>query len=129
MGIRPIVSSCKSPTENISQFVDYWLQPHTKPLQSYLKDINKFISEIEQLTIPQNSTMVTINVKSLYTNIPHDEGIKACLVAFINLERTNPQQPPAEILTNLLEIVLKNKTFEFDNKCYNNFTARQWESN
>ena len=30
MGIRPIVSSCESPTENISQFVDYWLQPIMK---------------------------------------------------------------------------------------------------
>ena len=118
MGIHPIVSSCKSPTENISQFVDYWFQPHTKLLQSYLKDTNQFISEIEQLTIPPNATMVTIDVKSLYTNIPHNEGIKACLAAFISLERTNPQQPPAEILTNLLEIVLKNNTFEFDNKCY-----------
>ena len=108
---------CESPTENISQFVDYWLQPHTKLLQSYLKDTNQFISEIEQLTIPLNSTMVTIDVKSLYTNIPHNEGIKACLAAFISLERTNPQQPPAEILTNL-EIVLKNNTFEFNNKCY-----------
>ena len=61
--------------------------------------------------------MVTIDVKSLYTNIPHNEEIKACLAAFISLERTNPQQPPAEILTNL-EIVLKNNTFEFNNKCY-----------
>ena len=118
MGIRPIVSSCESPTENISQFVDYWLQLHTKLSHSYLKDTSQFISEIEQLTIPPNATMVTIDVKSLYTNIPHNEGIKACLVAFISLERTNPQQPPAEILTNLLEIVLKNNTFEFDNKCY-----------
>ena len=91
---------------------------HTKLLQSYLKDTYQFISEIEQLTIPLNSTIVTINVKSLYTNIPHNEGIKACLAAFISLERTNPQQPPAEILTNLLEIVLKNNTFEFNNKCY-----------
>ena len=91
---------------------------HTKLLQSYLKDTYQFISEIEQLTIPLNSTIVTIDVKSLYTNIPHNEGIKACLAAFISLERTNPQQPPPEILTNLLEIVLKNNTFEFNNKCY-----------
>ena len=30
MGIRPIVSSCNSITEPISQFVDRWLQPHVK---------------------------------------------------------------------------------------------------
>ena len=37
IGIRPIVSSCGSPTENISQFIDYWLQPHMKALPSYIK--------------------------------------------------------------------------------------------
>ena len=57
---------------------------------------------------------MTIDVKSLYTNIPHNEGIKACHLAFLQLEKLNPQQPPAEILTDLLEIVLKNNTFEFN---------------
>ena len=72
--------------------------------------------------------MVTINVKSLYTNIPHDEGITAYLAAFINLERINSQQPPAEILTNLLEIVQKNNTFEFDNKCYKQLYSMAMET-
>ena len=118
VGIRLIVSSCESPTENISQFIDYWLQPHTRLLSSFLKDTNQFILEMEKLVIPPNSLLATIDVKSLYTNIPHDEGIKACSQAFIKLEKSNPQQPPAEILVNLLEIVLKNNTFEFNNQCF-----------
>ena len=117
-GIRPIVSCCQSPTENISQFVDFWLQPHVKMLPSFLRDSSQFIAEIEQLVIPPHSLLVTIDVTSLYTNIPHKEGIKSCHNAFIKLESTNPQQPPAETLTNLLEIVLKNNVFEFNGKCY-----------
>ena len=38
MGIRPIVSSVNSITENISSFVNYWLQPLVKQLPSYMKD-------------------------------------------------------------------------------------------
>ena len=38
MGIRPIVSSCESPTENISQYVDFWLQPLMKAIPSFLKE-------------------------------------------------------------------------------------------
>ena len=41
MGIRPIVSSCESVTENISQFLDYWLQPIMKSLPSYIKDTSQ----------------------------------------------------------------------------------------
>ena len=108
MGIRSIVSSCQSPTENISQFIDFWLQPHVKTLQSFLRDSSQFITEIEQLNIPVNSLLVTIDITSLHTNIPHKDGIKACHEAFLTRENVNLQQPPAEILTDLLEIVLTN---------------------
>jgi hypothetical protein len=33
---------------------------------------------MENLTIPENTTLVSMNVASLYTNIPHDDGIAAC---------------------------------------------------
>ena len=48
MGIRPIVSSCESITEKISQFVDKWLQPYVKNLPSYVKDTTEFINLIER---------------------------------------------------------------------------------
>ena len=117
-GIQPIVSYCQSPTENISQFVDFWLQPYIKTLPSFLRNSSQFIAEIEQLTISPHSLLVTIDVISLYTNTPHKEGIKSCHDEFIKFESTNPQQPPAETPTNLLEIVLKATVFEFNGKCY-----------
>jgi hypothetical protein len=33
---------------------------------------------MENLTIPENTTLVTMDVTSFYTNIPHDDGIAAC---------------------------------------------------
>ena len=49
MGIHPIVSSCESPTENISQFIDYWLQPIMKGNPSYLKDTTELINQLNEL--------------------------------------------------------------------------------
>ena len=74
MGIRPIVSSCESPTENISQFVDYWLQPIMKNLPSYLKDTSHLINELKQISIKPSTNLVTVDVKSFYTCIPHVDG-------------------------------------------------------
>ena len=71
MGIRPIVSSSDSATENISQFIDYWLQPIMKNLPSYLKDSLQLINELKEISFESDTT---IDVKSLYTSIPHDEG-------------------------------------------------------
>ena len=81
MGIRPIVSLCESPTENISQFLDYWLQPIMRNLPSYLKDTSQLINELRMLSVEPNTILVTIDVKSLYTCIPHLEGIQACTEA------------------------------------------------
>jgi hypothetical protein len=33
---------------------------------------------MENLTIPKNTTLVTMDVISRYTSIPHDDGIAAC---------------------------------------------------
>jgi len=117
MGSCPIISSCNSPTENISQFIDYWLQPHTRQLPSFLKDTTQFIQEIKTLQIPPGFLLVTIDVKSLYTNIPHDEDIKACKEAFIELEKTNTQQPLLKSLQICWKLFSKNNIFEFNGQC------------
>jgi hypothetical protein len=65
MGIRPIVSSVNSVTENISSFVDFWLQPLVKQLPSFLKDTQEFVNLITSTRIPQNSILASIDVSSL----------------------------------------------------------------
>ena len=72
-GIRPIVSCCQS---SVSQFVDYWLQPHVKTLPSFLRDSSQFIAKIEQLDFPPNSLLVTIDVTSLYTKFQIKKAFK-----------------------------------------------------
>ena len=116
MGIRPIVSSCESPTENISQFVYYWLQPIMKNLPSCLKDTSHLIGKLKQIFIEPNTILVTVDVKSLYTCIPHVDGITACREALNSTLESNPDRPDISILICLLEIVLKKNTFEFDKK-------------
>ena len=70
MRIRLMVSSVNSITENISKFVDHWLQPIVKELPSYIKDTNSFATLITQTVVPRNCRLVSIDVSSLYTNIP-----------------------------------------------------------
>ena len=91
---RPIVSSCEAPTEKISQFLNYHLRPYEETLPSYLKDTTDFLLKLQSLrSIPDNTLLVTLDVSSLYTNIPHSEGIEACREA---LNSRVIQQPPTE---------------------------------
>ena len=80
---RPIISGCDSPTERISAFVDSLLQPIMKEQQSYIKDTTQFINFIEGTRVPQNAVLVSMDVTSLYTNIPQEEGITTIFHACI----------------------------------------------
>ena len=51
----------------------------------------------------------------LYTNIPHEDGIKACEEVW---EARAVEDPPPQILINLLTLVLKCNNFEFSGKHY-----------
>ena len=111
MGIRPIISSCNSITEPISQFVDRWLQPHVKNLPSYLKNSTEFLKLIETTKSPHNCLLASIDVSSLYINIPHDDGKRNVLYYLQNNpdNYTQPEQPIPEVLRELIDIVLKNQ--------------------
>ena len=75
---RPVVNSVNCHTANISKYVDYHLQPIVKEIPSYVKDTQDFLKKLEKVKdIPLESLLVTLDVKSLYTNIPNNEGIKA----------------------------------------------------
>ena len=130
MGIQPIVSSCESPTENISQFIDFWLQPLMKALPSYVKDTSQLINKLKEVPIEPNTLLVTVDVKSLYTCIPHEEGITACREALDSTQEDNPERPDISVLICLLEIVLKNNTLlSLIINSTNNFKVLQWELN
>ena len=67
---RPVVSSVNCHTANISKYVDYHLQPIVKEIPSYVKDTQDFLKKLEKVKdIPQESLLLTLDVKSLYTNI------------------------------------------------------------
>ena len=75
--LRPIVSGCDSPTDHLSAYVTHFIQPITSNLPSHVKDTKHFLNLNEKL--PPNAILVTADVASLYTNIPHEEGIAAVI--------------------------------------------------
>ncbi len=74
---RPIVSGCNGPTEKVSAYMDHWLQPLARSLPSYIKDSKAFINIIESTPLPKDCILCTLDVSSLYTNIPTEDGIDA----------------------------------------------------
>jgi len=67
---RPIVSGSSGPTERITSFVGSLLQPIAIKQESYIKDTTNLVNFIENIQIPDNVTLATLDISSLYTNIP-----------------------------------------------------------
>ena len=109
---RPVVNSISSPTSNISKYVDHQLQPIVTNLPSYIKDTTDFIKKLDTIkTAPDNCYLVTMDVRSLYTNIPHTEGINA-VKSFMNRHRATGKV--INIVTTLLTLILTLNNFIFN---------------
>ena len=113
---RPIVSSNSHPTERISQFVDYYINPLVSTLDSHIKDTTGFLNKLCNLgNLPNNAILVTLDVSSLYTNIPHNQGIDACR-HFLD---TRPNKHiPTETICDLLRLILPMNNFTFNQQHY-----------
>jgi len=117
---RPIVSANGCPTEKISQLVDNFLTPPTTTMiRSYVRDTTDFIQKLRAIgPLPANCYLVTLDVTSLYTNIPNKEGLEA---AWRLLEKYRPEpniKPKNETLIELLEMVLTMNNFTFNGDHY-----------
>ena len=87
---RPIISGCDGPTERLSSFVDRLIQPIAQKQDSYLNDTTDFINFIEKTKLPQNVILASMDVTSLYTNIPQEEGITTVCHAYKAFYIENP---------------------------------------
>ena len=75
---RPVISNCGYYTENISSFLDSHLQPIAKKVKSYIEATNDFLKKFRSVTrLPDSILLCTMDVVSLYPNIPLDEGLSA----------------------------------------------------
>ena len=112
--------------QKIFQFLDHWLQPIMRNLPSYLKDTSQLINELRWLSIEPNTILVTIDVKSLYTCIPHPERIQACTEALQKAKESNPSQPDTAVIGCLLEIVLRVMFLSLMTHITNHYMGLLW---
>ena len=110
---RPIISAIGSPTEKISQFVDFFLQPMLPKMKSYVKDTGHFLHLIDKVgPLPDNIIIGTLDVTSLYTNVPLN-GAKEAVQNTLSEERNPDSNPSNQSLIELLEMIFSMNNFTF----------------
>ena len=111
---RPVISNCGYYTENISSFLDFYLQPLTRKVKSYIKNTNDFLKKLHSLpSLPCDNILCTVDVVGLYPNIPHEEDMSALRK---RLDLRQEKDVTTSTLVELAEVVLKNNIFTFKEK-------------
>ena len=113
---RPIISANECPTEKISEYIDFYIRPLAKKVASYIKDSGDFLEKIRKIEkLDEDTWLVTIDVSALYTNIPHEEGLRALREA---LSKRPSDYPPQSVILSLARFILTNNVFEFNKNYY-----------
>ena len=117
---RPIISGCDSPTDRLSKYLTSIFNPIAQAQPSYLKDTKHLLQIIHNHPpLPKNTFLVTADVSSLYTNIPHEEGINIILNSLNTHRHILPKNTPNNaIIKNFLHFILKDNYFDFLDKHY-----------
>ena len=74
--VRPIVGGPNCPTRPLSQLINIILKLFLIHIKNYVKDNLDFLRKCSRKN-NDTTTLVTFDVKSLYTNIPHNYGLEA----------------------------------------------------
>ena len=78
--LQPISSTYDCPTNQLSNYVTHFIQTFVEIFSSYIRHSKHFLQLLESFPLlPENAVSVTADVTSLYTNIPHEEGIESVL--------------------------------------------------
>ena len=117
---RPIVSLKNTHLQNIGKFIDYFLKPLVQKQYTYIRDTKHFINIIESTKLQNNTYLVTFDAKNMYTCLEFEEIKTAAFNALSDATRADYTipLPPVNELMALLELVLNNNIFTFNNKTY-----------
>ncbi len=73
-----IISNNGSLLEPSSQYIDYFIKPLVPTLPAFVQDTTDAIKKIKDIgSVDPVSLLVVMDVEALYTNINHDEGLRA----------------------------------------------------
>ena len=74
--LRPIVDDPRCRKRKLSRLIDILSKPFLKRIESFIRDSLDFLNKCPR-EVDENTEIVTFNVISLYTCIPHEFGLEA----------------------------------------------------
>ena len=113
---RPVISAEGSPTYFLAQFLYIISSECPGKPKFHVKNSFEFIKKIKNKSISKNHRVISLDVKSLYTNVGKQRFIQA-LEKRAHLINSRCKIPLNEII-EATELLMDNTSFQFNNKFY-----------
>lgn len=88
------------------------MRPLVTNLSSYIRDTAHLLQNLEGLSVPLDSILVTVDIEALYSSIPHTKGIEV-IKHFISQSHRD-DKPLHRFILSALDFILLHNAFAFD---------------
>lgn len=116
LGWRVIVDSTNGPTYKLARFLSDILKNVVGKTERHVKDSWTFVEEIKNLRCPEDHMLISLDVQSLFTNIPTELVVKSCERRW-NVIKNHTKIPKNDFI-KAIKLCLDNNVFVFNNKNY-----------
>lgn len=117
LSLRPIISSIRSPSSRLAQFIkDILTTAYRTDNPYYVKDSFHFAEFINNVQIPDNYQIISLDVISLFTNILVESAKDSISYNWHKIEPCC--KIPKEKFLELLTILFESTYFTFNNQYY-----------
>ena len=111
---RPIVCCAGTLLNQLSKWLDFWLQKLKPFVPSYIKNSDELIKKLNKLgRCPLNARLFTADADSMYTNIDTPHAIEVISKWLDNLSPNLHEHYPLEAVKEAMKIVMTNNIFQF----------------
>ena len=114
--LRIIISSIGSPLHNLAAFLHEIIHNSLPPSESYIKNSFQLANRVSNLSVPLDSTLVSLDVVSLFTNVPVDLVISGLERRWELIQRKT-SLPKSEFIEGI-KLVLESTFFTFNGNYY-----------
>ena len=119
---RPIIASSGCNTERISWFADQQVKDHVKKIESYIEDTPDLLRKINEMNekgeVPPDAIPISIDIKSMYSNVPLNEGLEAFKDCLENRPNEEKNSIPTEWIMKLVKMIMTKNIFTFNEETW-----------
>lgn len=116
MPIRPVIAHTQAPLYNLSKFLSNTLKNIAFKNQFYIQNSFTFKKTIDSIHINNDEVMISLDVKSLYTNIPVKLAEKIITKKWDDI-KNHTKIPKSEFLI-ALRLILNSNFFQYNEDFY-----------